>query len=165
MTSQPKILVVVHDIDDHLNEMANPIAEAGILMDTWDVQNDSVGKPDIDTLEQYSGVISLGAHAGVLEEAKHDWMSHERKIMQWALDTETPLLGLCFGSQLLASAAGSRVYKAEIGEFGWTKVDMLPEASSDPVIGLWMIMPTPFSFTMTVLICRKTQSCWAKAME
>jgi GMP synthase (glutamine-hydrolysing) len=55
--------------------------------------------------------------------------------MQWALDTETPLLGLCFGSQLLASAAGGRVYKAETGEFAWTKVDMLPEAASDPVIG------------------------------
>jgi GMP synthase (glutamine-hydrolysing) len=37
MTTKPKILVVVHDIDDHLNEMANPIAEAGIVMDTWDV--------------------------------------------------------------------------------------------------------------------------------
>ena len=135
MTTMPKILVVVHDIDDNLNEMANPIAEAGILMDTWDVQNDSVGRPDLEKLEQYSGIISLGAHAGVLEEEKHPWMSHERKIMQWALATETPLLGLCFGSQLLASAAGSRVYKAENGEFAWTKVNMLPEASSDPVMG------------------------------
>lgn len=135
MKIQPKILVVVHDIDDHLNEMANPIAEAGILMDTWDVQNDSVGKPDLANLEQYSGIISMGAHAGVLEESKHAWMSHERKIMQWALDTETPLLGLCFGSQLLASAAGGRIYKAETGEFAWTKVDMLPEAANDPVIG------------------------------
>jgi len=135
MNNMPKILVVVHDIDDHLNEMANPIAEAGILMDTWDVQNDSVGRPDLEKLEQYSGVISLGAHAGVLEEEKHPWMSHERKIMQWALVSETPLLGLCFGSQLLASAAGGRVYKAETGEFAWTKVDMLPEASQDPVIG------------------------------
>ena len=135
MKTQPKILVVVHDIDDHLNEMANPIAEAGILMDTWDVLNDSVGKPDLDNLEQYSGIISMGAHAGVLEEDKHAWMSHERKIMKWALDTETPLLGLCFGSQLLASAAGGRIYKAETGEFAWTKVDMLPEAANDPVIG------------------------------
>jgi GMP synthase (glutamine-hydrolysing) len=135
MNNQPKILVVVHDIDDHLNEMANPIAEAGILMDTWDVQNDSVGRPALDQLAQYSGIISLGAHAGVLEEAKHPWMSHERKIMKWALETETPLLGLCFGSQLLASAAGSRVYVAETGEFAWTKVDMLPEAANDPVIG------------------------------
>ncbi len=135
MKTQPKILVVVHDIDDHLNEMANPIAEAGILMDTWDVLNDSVGKPDLDNLEQYSGIISMGAHAGVLEEDKHAWMSHERKIMKWALDTETPLLGLCFGSQLLASAAGGRIFKAETGEFAWTKVDMLPEAANDPVIG------------------------------
>ena len=135
MTNRPKILVVVHDIDDHLNEMANPIAEAGILMDTWDVQNDNVGRPALDQLAQYSGIISLGAHAGVLEEAKHPWMSHERKIMNWALETETPLLGLCFGSQLLASAAGSRVYVAETGEFAWTKVDMLPEAANDPVIG------------------------------
>ena len=135
MKTQPKILVVVHDIDDHLNEMANPIAEAGILMDTWDVLNDSVGKPDLDNLEQYSGIISMGAHAGVLEEDKHAWMSHERKIMQWALDTETPLLGLCFGSQLLASAAGGRIFKAETGEFAWTKVDMLPAAANDPVIG------------------------------
>jgi GMP synthase (glutamine-hydrolysing) len=136
MNTKPKILVVVHDIDDHLNEMANPIAEAGILMDTWDVQNDSVGRPDLDKLEQYSGVISLGAHAGVLEEEKHPWMSHERKIMQWALETETPLLGLCFGSQLLASAAGGRIYKAETGEFAWTKVNMLPEAAHDPVLGV-----------------------------
>jgi GMP synthase (glutamine-hydrolysing) len=136
MTGRPKILVVVHDIDDHLNEMANPIAEAGILMDTWDVLNDSIGRPDLEQLAQYSGIISLGAHAGVLEEAKHPWMRHERKIMDWALETETPLLGLCFGSQLLASAAGSRVYKAETGEFAWTKVDMLPEAAKDPVIGV-----------------------------
>lgn len=136
MNNQPKILVVVHDIDDHLNEMANPIAEAGILMDTWDVLNDSVGRPELEQLAQYSGIISLGAHAGVLEEEKHLWMKHERKIMNWALETKTPLLGLCFGSQLLASAAGSRVYKAEAGEFAWTKVDMLPEAANDPVLGV-----------------------------
>ena len=136
MSNQPKILVIVHDIDDHLNEMANPFAEAGILMDTWDAQNDGDGRPLLDELGQYSGVISLGAHAGVLEEADHPWMSHERKIMQWALDTETPLLGLCFGSQLLASTAGGQVYKAEKGEFAWTKVNLLPEAATDPVIGV-----------------------------
>ena len=135
MSQQPKILVIVHDIDDNLNEMANPIAEAGILMTTWDVQNDGDGQPALDELSQYSGIISLGAHAGVLEEAEHPWMSHERKIMAWALETETPLLGLCFGSQLLASTAGAKIYKAEVGEFAWTKVDMLPEAANDPVIG------------------------------
>jgi hypothetical protein len=52
MSPKPKILVVVHDIDDNLNEMANPIAEAGIHMVTWDVQNDGDGRPELDKLEQ-----------------------------------------------------------------------------------------------------------------
>jgi len=136
MTSRPKILVIVHDVDDNLNEMATPIAEAGILMDTWDVKNDQANTPNLDALDQYSGIISLGAHAGVLEEAEHSWIPHERKIMQWALDTETPLLGLCFGSQLLASTAGARIYKADEGEFAWTKLNLLPEAANDPVLGV-----------------------------
>lgn len=146
MVERPKILVIVHDIDDHLNEMANPIVEAGILMDTWDVQNERDRNPDLESLDQYDGIISLGAHAGVQEEAEHPWMTHERKIMQWALETETPLLGLCFGSQLLASAAGGRVYKADKGEFGWTKINVLPEAKNDPVLGVFDNNANAFHF-------------------
>lgn len=132
--NQPKVLVIVHDIDDNLNELAGPLAAAGIRMETWDVVNDTA-VPALEELDQFAGIISLGAHAGVLEEADHSWMPYERKIMSWALDTETPLLGLCFGSQLLASTAGGTVYKAEVGEFGWTEVAMSPEAQSDPVLG------------------------------
>ncbi|MEN9752604.1 MAG: hypothetical protein RL670_295 [Actinomycetota bacterium] len=133
---RPKILVILHNLDDHLNEMAMPIVEGGIQMVTWDVERDADSMPDLSTLDKYSGIISLGAHAGVQEEADYAWMTHERKIMQWALDSETPLLGLCFGSQLLASAAGGRVFTAEQGEFAWTKVRLLPEAAGDPVIGV-----------------------------
>jgi hypothetical protein len=38
-------------------------------MNTWDVQKDVDGLPELEALDQYSGIISLGAHAGVLEEA------------------------------------------------------------------------------------------------
>ncbi|MGV1034658.1 MAG: type 1 glutamine amidotransferase [Microbacteriaceae bacterium] len=146
MSTRPEILVVVHDVDDHLNEMATPIAEAGIRMTTWDVQNDYDGIPSLDDLDRYSGIISLGAHAGVLEEGEHPWMQHERKIMQWALDTETPLLGLCFGSQLLASTAGGEIRKAEQGEFGWTAVTQTAEAASDPVVGAMGVQLDAFQF-------------------
>lgn len=146
MSAQPRILVIVHNLDDHLNEMAVPIAEAGILMDTWDVVNDHSSRPVIEELGKYSGIISLGAHAGVLEEAEHDWMPHERKIVRYALDNEVPFLGLCFGSQILASTAGARVYKAEAGEFAWTKLNVLPEAASDPVLGVLKPNADAFQF-------------------
>jgi len=70
----------------------------------------------------------------VLEEANHAWMPVERKMFEQALELELPLLGICFGSQMLASAAGAQVYKVETPEVGWTKVDMLPNAANDPVM-------------------------------
>ena len=139
-------MVILHNVDDNLNEMAGPLAESGIEMTTWDVVNDEASTPALDRLEQFDGVISLGAHAGVLEEAENPWMSHERKIMEWALATETPLLGLCFGSQLLASAAGGQVYKSEVAELGWTKVEMTEAAKADPVISTLGENPDVFHF-------------------
>lgn len=142
----PKVLVIIHDVDDNLNELAGPIADTGIQIVSWDAAHDHDGRPALEQLGEFDGVIALGAQAGVLEEADHAWMPYERKIMEWALETETPLLGLCFGSQLLASVAGGRVYVADQGEFGWTRVEMSPEAAADPVLGALGANPLAFHY-------------------
>ncbi|MEY4349213.1 MAG: hypothetical protein RL719_510, partial [Actinomycetota bacterium] len=33
----PRILVIQHNLDDHLNELAVPLMEAGLTIDSWDV--------------------------------------------------------------------------------------------------------------------------------
>ena len=138
-----RILVIQHNLDDHLNELAAPLIEAGLEIDTWDVEN---APAPTTPLSEYDGLISLGAIAGVLEEEDHAWMPVERKLFNQALDLEMPLLGICFGSQLLASAAGAEVYKTPTPEVGWTRVEMLPEASGDPIMGALGKHPDVFHF-------------------
>jgi len=138
-----RILVIQHNLDDHLNELAAPLIEAGLEIDTWDVEN---AEAPTTPLHEYDGVISLGAIAGVLEEKEHAWMPVERKLFNQALDLEMPLLGICFGSQMLASAAGAEVYKTPTPEVGWTKVHMKPESSNDPIMKALGKDPDVFHF-------------------
>ena len=143
----PKILVIQHNLDDHLNELAAPLIEAGLEIETWDVENTEAPTLDISA---YDGIVSLGAIAGVLEESKHAWMPVERKMFEEALELDIPLLGICFGSQLLASAGGAEVYKVATPEVGWTKVDMVSPAagtgSADPVMAALGDTPDVFHF-------------------
>jgi len=143
MTRAPRILVIQHNLDDHLNELAAPLISAGIDITAWDVERAPAPTTDIS---QFDGIVSLGAIAGVLEEAEHAWMPVERKMFEQALELEVPLLGICFGSQLLASAAGAEVYKVHTPEVGWTKVEMLSDAPQDDVMAALGSAPEVFHF-------------------
>jgi GMP synthase (glutamine-hydrolysing) len=143
MSKTPRILVIQHNLDDHLNELAAPIIEAGIKVDAWDVEHAAAPSNDIS---EYDGIVSLGAIAGVLEESEHAWMPIERKMFEQALELQIPLLGICFGSQLLASAAGAEIYKVHTPEVGWTKVEMRSDAPADEVMSALGDAPEVFHF-------------------
>lgn len=132
--AQPEVLVVLHDVDDNLGELASPLAEAGLRIVTWDVERDPDGAPALDALDRFSGIVSLGAYAGVPDEPQHPWMSHEKRVLEYAIETGMPVLGLCFGSQLLAAAAGAAFRPSPVPELGWTSARLTPEAAADPVV-------------------------------
>lgn len=128
-----KILVIQHNDDDNLNDLAAPFLEAGLEIVQWHAEKTPA---PVDSLEGFSGLVSLGAFAGVEDEAETPWMPFERKLIESALAMEMPVLGLCFGSQLLASVAGAEVGKSGSPEVGWYEVEMTEEAAADPLISV-----------------------------
>jgi GMP synthase (glutamine-hydrolysing) len=128
----PRLLVIQHDLDDALNELAAPLADAGLIIDTWcTFRSDAPEEP----LESFDGVLSLGALASATDEDATPWIRGEIAVLEQALARRMPILGVCFGAQLLARAAGGRVYRSPVTEIGWFEVDMAPEAAADPVLG------------------------------
>jgi GMP synthase (glutamine-hydrolysing) len=128
-----KILVIQHNDDDNLNDLAAPFLEAGLEIVQWHAEKTPA---PVSSLEGFSGLVSLGAFAGVEDEAATSWMPFERSLIESALAAEMPVLGLCFGSQLLASVAGAEVGKSGSPEVGWYEVEMTEAAAEDPLMSV-----------------------------
>jgi GMP synthase-like glutamine amidotransferase len=72
--------------------------------------HDGVPLPDAATLD---GIIVTGSPAGVYED--HPWLDPLRAFIRAAYASATPMLGVCFGHQIMADALGGEVRKSEKG--------------------------------------------------
>lgn len=86
-----------------------------------------------DDLSRVRAVCVMGGPMNVDEEEKHPFLKVEKALIRQLLRDEIPVLGVCLGSQLIASALGKKVYKASAPEVGWSDVTLTPAALTDPV--------------------------------
>jgi GMP synthase (glutamine-hydrolysing) len=71
--------------------------------------------------EDATHLIFLGGPMSVNDEENLPWLKDEKELIRSAVKRRIPLLGLCLGAQLIASAHGAQVYKF-INETGWLPV-------------------------------------------
>ena len=90
--------------------------------------------------EGFNALIVLGGHMSATgaDDGEHPYLLDEIALLKEGLGRNLPILGICLGAQLLARAAGAKVYEGhgdlEIGpEVGWYTVDLTPEAERDPL--------------------------------
>jgi len=78
-----------------------------------------------------AGLVVMGGPMGVYDQAEYPFLRDELRLIESALKLERPVLGVCLGSQLLASALGADVKKGERKELGWHPVTLSESASED----------------------------------
>ncbi len=104
--------------------------------------------PDSDTLR---AVIITGSAAMVTDDTP--WVDECKRWLQQALTRPLPMLGICFGHQLLAAVLGGRVdYNPRGVEVGITNIDNLAAHSDDMLLGtLPAVFAAPMSHQQSVL--------------
>lgn len=84
-------------------------ADAGLRFETVSlVEGEAL--PDVAACE---GVLITGSPAGVYDATP--WMEPLRRFVRAAFAVETPMVGVCFGHQIIADAMGGDVRKSEKG--------------------------------------------------
>jgi GMP synthase (glutamine-hydrolysing) len=68
-------------------------------------------------------LILLGGPIGVYETEAYPFLAGEIECVRRRLAAKRPMLGICLGAQLMAAAAGARVYPGAAGaEIGWKPI-------------------------------------------
>jgi len=90
--------------------------------------------PDYPDPRTLGGVVVSGSHAMVSDRAP--WSEHLAGWLKDCVAAELPVLGICFGHQLLAHALGGEVDRLPEGpEVGTREVRLGPEAGDDALLG------------------------------
>jgi GMP synthase-like glutamine amidotransferase len=83
----------------------------------------------------YAFVASLG-HDRMAGDLHDPGVAAEHELLTRAVERDVPVLGLCYGGQVLAAVLGAEVGPAEVPELGWRTVE-----SDDPSVipeGPWL---------------------------
>ena len=100
------------------------------VSDGYDIEKVNTQKDHVPTSPLgYDAIVILGGPMAVYDNLAY--LQKEQELIRNAIKNETPLLGICLGSQLIAQAVGGRVYKGKKKEIGWYNVYLTPASSND----------------------------------
>jgi GMP synthase-like glutamine amidotransferase len=87
--------------------------------------------PDINSIDW---LIIMGGPMGVYDEDKFSWLKKEKEFIKQAIAADKTIVGICLGSQLIAEALGSKVYKNTEKEIGWFDVALTPDGRKNKLL-------------------------------
>ena len=91
---------------------------------------------DLDDLDVISPdvMIVLGGPIGVYDAPEYPFLTQEIELIKQRIATKKPLLGICLGAQLIASALGAKNYRGNGGkELGWHPITVTEAGKNHPV--------------------------------
>lgn len=103
------------------------VSSAGAEVRIWEAISDEPA-PDVSDC---SGIVMFGSTYNVEHADEQPFIKEIGALASRALEAGVPLLGSCFGAQVLAWTLGSEVKKSAVREVGFEPIRPAPQAAGD----------------------------------
>ena len=121
---RPRTLILQHEAATPPGLMTGWLAEQQADVVTLRIDEDGA---EVDPSE-FGLIVSLGSEFAAFDDSI-PFVPREAKLFTQAFQRDVPILGLCFGGQMLARVLGAKLFRSEVAEIGW-----LPVRSRDPEV-------------------------------
>lgn len=107
-----------------------------------EIQDTHLHRGDVlPALETFDCLVVLGGEMSVNDEAEFPWLRGEKEFVARNIAADLPILGLCLGAQLIASASGATVRPNAQREIGWWPIQATAAGSKyfegNPTVMQW----------------------------
>ncbi len=113
------------------------VLDARTTMAPWRRIHVPDGAPLPDDLDTVAGLIVMGGAMSSVDPTAHAWMPPELDLLRRAVAEDLPVLGVCLGAQLLATALGGEVATRTVPQVGFLPLHQTDEARGDEVLAGW----------------------------
>ena len=91
----------------------------------------------------FGALVVMGGPMGVYDEEEFPFIPGELRLLRSAFGAGVPVLGVCLGAQLMARAAGARVWSGAKKEIGFYRISLTQEGMEDR-----LLLGLPAEFTV-----------------
>jgi GMP synthase-like glutamine amidotransferase len=122
------ILFVRCDKADSFGVAPSAVEATGATLRVWDAIVESGLRP---TLDDVDGVVVFGSTFNMEHADEQPFIKETSELMREAMDRRIPLLGVCFGGQLLAWTLDAEVGRSPVREVGFEPIHPTQDAVDD----------------------------------
>lgn len=126
-----RVLFIQNGEYDSPGLFAKVLGECGVALD---IVHAWKGEPVTIAPNGWGGIAIGGGSMSAYESEQFPFLLSEQALIRAARAQERPVLGMCLGAQLMASAFGGAVFPNTTKEIGFYEVRFTPEADRD---SLW----------------------------